>query len=200
MVQSRLSSESQIPAAFGTIVIQHCRQAFVLIYMVSVSLKQLVKSEAPHNYRSTTKQRYVAVSLLLSVVGCLLFLRPSLISGLPTTNKMAPFSLFVTLQFSAKEHKDTFMEDIAPLATYIRNEELQTIAYEVLLSDQDPLKVLVMERYTDKDNAFLKVHRNSAAFLEFRPKLKAMQEAGYVTIQGESFLDSGIGFGDRVVK
>lgn len=110
----------------------------------------------------------------------------------------AAFSLFVTLQFSAEEHKETFLQDIAPLAAYIRNEEPDTIAYEVLLSDQDPLKVLVMERYKDKDNAFLKVHRSSPLFLEFRPKLKAMQEAGYVTIQGNSFLDSGVGFGDRV--
>ena len=38
---------------------------------------------------------------------------------------------------------------------------------------------------------------SSEPFLTFRPKLKALQDAGLVTIDGESFLDSNIGFGDR---
>jgi hypothetical protein len=38
---------------------------------------------------------------------------------------------------------------------------------------------------------------SSAPFLEFRPKLKAMQDAGLVAVEGDSYVDSGIGFGDR---
>jgi len=110
---------------------------------------------------------------------------------------MPPFSLFVTLTFTAAEHKETFLNDIAPLAAYIKDNEPDTIAYDVLQSDRDPLRVLVMERYKDKDEAFLKVHRSSQPFLEFRPKLKALQDAGLVTVDGESFVDLGVGFGDR---
>lgn len=75
--------------------------------------------------------------------------------------------------------------------------EPDTISYEVLLSDKDPLQVLILERYRDKENAFLQVHRSSAPFQEFRPKLKKMEDQGLVTIVGDSYLDSGIGFGDR---
>ena len=111
---------------------------------------------------------------------------------------MPAFSLLVTLQFTAEEHKEIFLKDIAPLATYIKENEPDTIAYEVLISDKDPLRVLIMERYKDKGNSFLKVHRTSEAFLKFRPKLQALQKSGYVTVDGESYLDSGVGFGDRL--
>lgn len=108
-----------------------------------------------------------------------------------------PFSLLVKLTFTAEEHKETFLNDIAPLAQYVKDNELDTIAYEVLLSDKDPLRVLILERYKDKEHAFLTVHKNSKPFLEFRPKLLALQEAGHVTVDGESYVDAGVGFGDR---
>jgi quinol monooxygenase YgiN len=107
------------------------------------------------------------------------------------------FSLLVTLKFTATEHKEQFLLDIAPVAAYIQVHEPETLAYEVLLSDQDSLQVLVLERYTDKDHAFLTVHKSSEPFLAFRPKLKAMQDAGYVTVSGDSYLDAKVGFGDR---
>ena len=108
------------------------------------------------------------------------------------------FSLLVKLTFTEPKHKESFLADIAPLAQYVKEHELDTIAYEVLLSDKDPLRVLILERYKDKEHAFLTVHRTSQPFLDFRPKLQALQEAGHVTIDGESFLDAGVGFGDRV--
>lgn len=103
----------------------------------------------------------------------------------------------VTLRFTDVPHREAFLQDIAPLAKYCREHEPGTVAYEVLLSDKDELMVLIMERYRDKENAFLKEHRSSAPFQAFRPKLQAMQENGHVQISGESFTDSGIGFGDR---
>lgn len=115
-------------------------------------------------------------------------------SSTPTTTA---FSLLVTLTFAAPEHKATFLADFAPLAQYVQDSErATTTSYTVLYSDQDPLRVLILERYMDKESAFLQIHKTSAAFLEFRPKLKALETAGFVTIQGESFLDSGVGFVD----
>ncbi len=107
------------------------------------------------------------------------------------------FSLLVTLQFSAAEHMDQFFKDIQPLADYCKAHEPDTIAYEVLHSDKDSLQVLILERYRNKETAFLQVHRSSAPFQAFRPKLKAMEDQGHVKISGDSYVDSGIGFGDR---
>jgi quinol monooxygenase YgiN len=109
----------------------------------------------------------------------------------------SPFSLLVTLKFSALEHKEQFLLDIAPVAAYCKRHEPDTLAYEILLSDKDPLQVLVLERYRDKENAYLQIHRSSNPFLAFRAKLNTMQEAGSVTVSGESYLDTGVGFADR---
>jgi len=103
----------------------------------------------------------------------------------------------VTLSFDSVEYKEQFLNDIKPVADYVKSSEPDTIAYEMLLSDKDPLQVMVLERYLDKENAYLNVHKSSAPFLAFRPKLKAMEENGHVSISGNSYIDSGIGFGDR---
>mmetsp|Transcript_18309 Transcript_18309/g.25810 ORF Transcript_18309/g.25810 Transcript_18309/m.25810 type:complete len:165 (-) Transcript_18309:265-759(-) len=107
------------------------------------------------------------------------------------------FTLLVTVKFSAEEHMETFFADIKPLCDYIRESEPTTIGFEVLKSDRDPLLVTIMERYVDKEEAFLNIHRSSEPFLAFRPKLKALQDAGFVEISGNSFLDSQLGFADR---
>ena len=107
------------------------------------------------------------------------------------------FSLFVTLTFTAEEHLAAFKADFAPLAAYVRDHEPLTTFYEALVSDKDPLKVLIAERYADKENAYLAVHRSSAEFLACRPKLGALQAAGHVAVEGESYVDSGIGFSQR---
>jgi quinol monooxygenase YgiN len=109
------------------------------------------------------------------------------------------FSLLVKLEFKEESFKDQFLKDMAPLAKYVKEEEPDTLAYEILFNDKDPLKVLVLERYKDKEIAFLKVHRSSLPFQEFRPKLKAMIDGGYVTMEGDSYIDSMLGFGDRAI-
>mmetsp|Transcript_39739 Transcript_39739/g.95896 ORF Transcript_39739/g.95896 Transcript_39739/m.95896 type:complete len:241 (-) Transcript_39739:290-1012(-) len=134
-------------------------------------------------------------------------LRPT--TGESSTNKMSSssssssssppvFSLFVTLEFTSDEYLQQFLTDLKPVADFVRENEPGTISYEVLRSDKDPLRVMLMERYKDKDVAYLQVHKSSKPFLEYRPKLKAMEEAGYVKIVGESYVDTGVGFGDRV--
>lgn len=107
------------------------------------------------------------------------------------------FSLLVTLIFQEDQYKQEFLGEFSKLAKYVRQNEPSTIAYELLESDQDPLRVLILERYQDKDTAYLEIHKSSEAFLEFRPKLKAMQEAGHVTIDGHSYKDSRMGFVGR---
>lgn len=118
--------------------------------------------------------------------------------SLQSSNNNDPvFSLLVTLEFSGEEFKKKFLKDIQPVAEHCKANEPGTLAYEVLLSDKDPLQVLVLERYQDKEVAYLQVHKSSTPFLEFRAKLQAMQEGGHVRISGHSYLDSMVGFGDR---
>lgn len=116
-------------------------------------------------------------------------------SLLPTHNV---FSLLVELRFASPQHVETFQQAIQPLCEYVRKHESGTLAYEILLSDKDPMRVLLLERYQSKEY-YLQVHRNSPEFLQFRPQLQALQDAGHVEIRGESYYDSGWGFGDRLV-
>ena len=114
----------------------------------------------------------------------------SSIQSKPTTTTNKIFSLLVTLQFTSEEYKQQFLLDIAPVVTHVKTEEGQTtLSYEILQSDQESNKILILERYIDKENAYLQIHKSSQRFLEFRPKLQSMQQKGYVTIQGESFVD-----------
>jgi len=143
-------------------------------------------------------QRYPQIAGLLLCLGITFFyiLSTSFASG----SSSPPFSLLVTLVFTSVEHKEQFLQFMAPLAKYVKEHEPGTIAYEVLQSDQNELQVMILERYKDKENAYAKVHKSSEQFLEFRPKLKALQDAGHVTIEGHSYVDTSIGFGDRVSK
>lgn len=111
-----------------------------------------------------------------------------------TSKSSEVFSLLVTAKFDTIEHKTEFLAVFGPYAEYVKTHEPTTLAYEVLLSDKDPLQLLIMERYQDKDHAYLEVHRSSAEFLAFRPKLKAMQDQGFVELSGHSYLDAGLGF------
>ena len=107
------------------------------------------------------------------------------------------FSLLVAMTFQDAATKAEFLQDIQPLMDYVRDHEPTTLGYEVLLSDKDNLKALILERYTDKKNAYLSIHKSSAPFLTFRPKLQALMDAGRVTISGESYEDAGVGFVGR---
>jgi quinol monooxygenase YgiN len=108
--------------------------------------------------------------------------------------KEPAFSLLVTLQFASDANRREFLELVEPLAAHVEKREPSTVSYAVLQSDRDPLKMLILERYRDKETAYLQTHRSSAPFRTFRPQLQAMQEAGKVTVTGESFLDTTTGF------
>jgi quinol monooxygenase YgiN len=169
--------------------------------MTSVARRRLSSgTHSPYNIKVVTFAALFLAGVLLLAISSLTnyrFLGGASASVQMSETTLKPFSLLVKLTFTAEEHKSTFLKDIAPLAEYVKQHELDTIAYEVLLSDKDPLQVLILERYKDKENAFLSVHRSSKPFLEFRPKLQALEQAGFVTIQGESYFDAGVGFGDR---
>ena len=116
-------------------------------------------------------------------------------TGHNNINNHTPFSLLVQLTFTELQYQEQFVRDITPLCQYIQQHESNTtLSYKVLFSDQNPLLVLILERYVNQPEAYLQIHKTSAPFLEFRAKLQAMQQHQYVTIDGSSYYDSGIGF------
>lgn len=160
------------------------------------------RNKAPRDF--LRNHRFIVPSFFIVVVGLVYyyFSPQSIASALSVRSSVTMatspvFSLLVTLTFEAAEHKEQFLNDFKPLAEYVKSSEPDTLAYEVLLSDKDPLEVMILERYKDKENAYLTVHKSSEPFLAFRPKLQAMQEKGLVKVSGNSYLDSGVGFGDR---
>ena len=124
------------------------------------------------------------------------------------------FVLMVNLQFKSIARRDTFLELIEPVcldvlynegpskkATIIKKggiakpeKMITTLSYKVAISDDDPLKVLILERYSDKDNAYMDIHRSGTEFLKFRKQLKVIQEAGDVMIDGHSYIETDLGY------
>jgi quinol monooxygenase YgiN len=152
------------------------------------------------NHTSVTAAAFVAGSLMMvmTLVVVPWFLRPSsLLYNKDNNRQEKVFSLMVTLQFQDVTAREEFLVLVQPVIEYVTRDEPTTLAYEVLLSDKDDLQVLFLERYVDKEVAYLQIHKSSAAFLAFRPKLQAMQQAGRVIVTGNSFLDSGMGFVGR---
>ena len=85
-----------------------------------------------------------------------------------------------------------FIPEFRELAAAVRVHEPHTLGYTLAQSDQDALEYMIFERYTSKE-AYVSEHRAKSHFQQFRPKLKALEEAGDVEIQGHSFNEMGIG-------
>ena len=162
-----------------------------------------------HRWRTTSRSKSVLkvrdrlpyISFLILIVTVIRFCNQGISLQTSAMTTASPvFSLLVTAQFDSVEHKLEMLGHFKAVAEHVKSHEPTTLAYEVLLSDKDPNQVMVLERYQDKENAFLKVHRSSAPFLEFRQKLQAMQDKGFVTLSGHSYLDSGVGFTDRTAS
>ena len=60
-------------------------------------------------------------------------------------------------------------------------------------SAADPLRYVIIERYRSRDD-YVGAHRRSPAFKDFRPQMRALQEAQKVTVTGHSYKELGIGF------
>ena len=127
-----------------------------------------------------------------------------------TDSEQPAFVLAVNLKFTTLTHRDTFLQLIDPVckdvlanegpllkqtsATSNSSTTETTLSYKVAISDKNPLMVLILERYSDKSNGYLKVHRSGRDFLKFREQLKAMQEEGGVVIEGESYVETELGY------
>ncbi|KAL3945425.1 MAG: hypothetical protein SGBAC_000478 [Bacillariaceae sp.] len=103
------------------------------------------------------------------------------------------WTLIVTLTFTSEEDQKQILEEWRPVTKYCGEKEPFVFHYEVGRSDADPLKVHMVERYKSK-NDYLTKHKNGEEFLKFRPKLKALTDAGKLKIDGFSYQELGYGF------
>ena len=99
----------------------------------------------------------------------------------------------MTLTFANEEDQKQILEEWRPVTKYCAEKEPFLFQYEVGRSDSDPLKLIMVERYKSKEDYMTK-HKNGEEFLKFRPKLKALQDAGKVKIDGFSYQELGYGF------
>jgi hypothetical protein len=156
---------------------------------------------------------YIGAAL---IVGVFLGSQSNIMSPTMTmeSGKEGAFVLFVNLKFTSLTHRDRFLKLIEPVCEDVLHNEgpakkstivssrgisreekrITTLSYQVAISDQDPLKVAILERYSDKDNGYMTIHRSGSEFLKFRDQLKDMQEVGDVVIDGSSFIETDLGY------
>ena len=123
-------------------------------------------------------------------VAALLLATPAPLLPATEGGRSRSWMLAVRLSFESAEEVASFHNLSAPLITYVRGQEPDTLSFAVLESDANPLAVMVLERYTDKAHAYEEVHRKSAPFLDFKPKLNELNPM----INGSSYDQSGVGF------
>lgn len=97
------------------------------------------------------------------------------------------------MTFASEQDQKSILNDWKIVSKYCAEYEPFLLHYEAGISDSDPLKVHMVERYESKED-YLNFHKNGKEFLNFRPKLKALQDAGKVTIEGFSYQELGYGF------
>lgn len=103
--------------------------------------------------------------------------------------------LATSIDFDSAYSLQSMLAAVQPLCEYVARHESSTLSYEVMVSDKPGVhRCLVFERYSDKDHAYLAVHRASREFQTFREFLRGMQHAGTATVHGDSFNESGLGF------
>lgn len=95
------------------------------------------------NSRSRDCRLAILMNLVAScaIVQCV----PAVIAHLPRPSLQA-FVLAVGLKFQSVEDRVEFEKIWRPLAEYVARDEPTTLAFEFLVADNDPTKVLVYER------------------------------------------------------
>jgi hypothetical protein len=95
---------------------------------------------------------YIGFSFLMSTTNSL----PQLNKRVSKSKKA--FELIVALTFKSPEDKETFKGLFSGVASYVSNHEPTTLSYELAESDNDPLRVVIFERYVNKVR-FVHCHR-----------------------------------------
>ena len=76
----------------------------------------------------------------------------------------APWQLVIWRKFKSLDDRDRFLGVWKDLAKHVKAKEAGALAYEISIADNDPMKILVFERYTSKDY-YRSVHQTSGVRL-----------------------------------
>ena len=101
--------------------------------------------------------------------------------------------LVTKLAFDSPEKVQKLKEVFEPYAAWIKANEPGTLSYSLVTSDKDPLRVMMIERYSDRLDSYLVKHKQSAEFGKFRPALAALAP----TSDEHSYFESSGGFFSR---
>eukprot|EP01041_Mallomonas_annulata_P007565 gene7565-15511_t len=104
------------------------------------------------------------------------------------------FTLCITLKFKDVEQKEIFRKILTPTINYVAKNEFETLSYELMDSETDPLQSFLLERYESK-YAFTDIHRKGAIFLEQKRMMKE-----YNLNAENGFIIDGHGFGNNIAE
>ena len=93
--------------------------------------------------------------------------------------------LLVKLKFKDMGRVMKLKDLFGPFAAYVKKNEPNTLSYSLIFSDSDPLSCTIFERFTDRDTAYKKVHRESSEAKAFRAALDALEPE----IDGHSYYE-----------
>ena len=105
-------------------------------------------------------------------------------------NENQTFFLIVFLTFVTEDVLHDFTAGFKEYQAYVRNNEPYTLQFEMARSDQSEKRLMVIERYLNKDRDYLKTHRKSFEFTSWRSRVADWEQKGLVKITGESFWEA----------
>ena len=100
------------------------------------------------------------------------------------------FFLILFLTFATEEVLHDFKMGFKAYQAYVRNNEPYTLQFEMAQSDQSEKRLVVIERYSNKDRDYLRTHRKSLEFASWRSRVADWEQKGLVKITGESFWEA----------
>ena len=127
--------------------------------------------------------------------GCIMLLLQNVFTSMGSSPSKLNngFGLYVGLTFKNDVAKRDFKDFFKPFAEYVEKNEHDTLAYMYMDNDKDASRALIVERYRSP-NAYHNIHKKSQAFTDFRTLLMRMQNKGDVSVDGQSYLESTLGF------
>jgi quinol monooxygenase YgiN len=121
---------------------------------------------------------------------CLGFITRAIVKRSLRSCMRAGFVLCVRLRFSSDSDKEEFSRHFKQLARAVMENEPSTLSFQLMEADNDPLNLLLFERFLSKD-AYLSLHRGSN---EFKRVKSCLQNIGCV-LEGQSYIELGSTFG-----
>ena len=105
-------------------------------------------------------------------------------------NENQTFFLILFLTFASEDVLHDFTVGFKDYQAYVRENEPYTLQFELSRSDQSKRRLMVIERYVNKDRDYLETHRKSLEFISWRSRVADWEQKGLVNITGESFWEA----------